>query len=118
MKLVHQGGVILRSYKRLLTVFLICFVYICGAHAQTPSPDKPPLETKSLEHEFFKNILRDQKVIWTSPFHLDRRDSKWLFPSALAFGALITTDRITGDEMGETESQVKWSRRVSYAGSI
>ena len=108
----------MRSYKRALSVLVICFVYFSVARAQTPAPDKPPDENKSLEHEFFKNILKDQKAIWTSPFHLDRHDTKWLIPSALGFGALITTDRITGDEIGETETQVKWSRAVSYAGSI
>jgi membrane-associated phospholipid phosphatase len=108
----------MRSYKRLLSVFVICLVYFCVGRAQTPSPDKPPDETKSLEHEFFKNILKDQKAIWTSPFHLNRQDTKWVIPSVVGFGSLITTDRITGDEMGETESQVKWSRAVSYAGSI
>ena len=108
----------MRSYKRLLAVFAICFVYVSATDAQTPSPDKPPLETKSLEHEFFKNILKDQKAIWTSPFHLDRHDTKWLIPSALGFGSLVTTDRITGDKIGEAEGQVKLSRAVGYAGSI
>ena len=108
----------MRSYKRVLSVFVICSVYFCVGRAQTPSLDKPPDETKSLEHEFFKNILKDQKAIWTSPFQLNRQDTKWVIPSAVGFGSLITTDRITGDEMGETESQVKWSRAVSYAGSI
>jgi membrane-associated phospholipid phosphatase len=93
-------------------------VYFCGARAQTASPDKPPDETKSLEHEFFKNILKDQKAIWTSPFHLNRHDTKWGIPALVGFGSLITTDRITGDEMGEAESLVKVSREVSYAGSI
>ena len=108
----------MRSYKRVLSVLVICFVYCCVARAQTPSPDKPPDETKSLEREFFKNILKDQKAIWTSPFHLDRHDTKWVIPSVVGFGSLITTDRITGDEIGESESQVKLSRRVSYVGSI
>ncbi len=108
----------MRSYKRVLSILVICFVYLCVAQGQTPSPDKPPDETKSLEHEFFKNILKDQKAIWTSPFHLSRQDKKWLIPSVVGFGSLITTDRITGDEMGEAESQVKLSREVSYAGSI
>ena len=108
----------MRSYKRVLSVLVICFVYFCVARAQTPSPDKPLDVTKSLEHEFFKNILKDQKAIWTSPFHLDRSDAKWLIPSAIGFGALITTDRITGDEMLETDNQVRLSRAVSYGGSI
>jgi membrane-associated phospholipid phosphatase len=108
----------LQSYKRGLFVFVICFAHIWFAHAQTPSPDKPSGEPKSLEHEFFKNVLKDQKAIWTSPFHLNRHDAKWLIPSALGFGGLITTDRIIGDEMSEAESQVKASRAISHAGSL
>jgi len=108
----------MRSYKRVLSVLVICFVYVCVARAQTTSPDKPQDETKSLEHEFFKNILKDQKAIWTSPFHLNRHDTKWVIFSVVGFGSLITTDRITGDEIGESESQVKLSREVSYVGSI
>jgi len=102
----------------VLSVLVICFVYVCVARAQTPSPDKPPDETKSLEHEFLKNILKDQKAIWTSPLHLDRKDAKWLIPSVVGFGSLITTDRITGDEMLETDNQVRLSNAVSYGGSL
>ena len=116
--LLRQGAGKMRSYKRVLSVLVICFVYFCVARAQTPSPDKPPDQNRSLEHEFFKNILKDQKAIWTSPFHLNRQETKWLIPSVVGFGSLITTDRITGDEIGEVEKQVKLSREVSYAGSI
>ena len=80
--------------------------------AQTPAP------TPTLEREFFKNILRDQKAIWTAPFHLERSDAKWVVPSSIGLMALFTTDRITGDEMFESSRQVKTSRAVSHAGSI
>jgi PAP2 superfamily protein len=104
------------SYKQVLSVLVICFVCICVTHAQTPSPDKPPDKSKSLEHEFFKNILKDQKAIWTSPFHLERSDAKWMVPAGLGLAALITTDRITGDEIFEANRQVNLSRDVSYLG--
>jgi membrane-associated phospholipid phosphatase len=108
----------LRNYKQALSVLIICSVCFCVSHAQTPAPDKPPDESKSLEHEFFRNILKDQKAIWTSPFHLKHQDTKWLIPSVVGFGSLITTDRITGDEIGETEKTVKVSRAISNAGSL
>ena len=82
--------------------------------AQTPSPSPTP----SLEHDFFKNILRDQKAIWTAPFHLERRDAKWAIPAGIGFMALITTDRITGDEISGSNRQVRTSQDISYAGSI
>jgi hypothetical protein len=81
-------------------------------HAQTPSP------TPSLEQEFFKNILHDQKAIWTAPLHLDRSDMKWAVPGGIGLMALFTTDRITGDEIFESNRQVKASRVISYTGSV
>lgn len=85
-----------------------------AVHAQTPTPSPTP----SLEHEFFKNILHDQKAIWTSPFHLDRGDMKWVVPGSIGLMGLFTTDRITGDEIGEADGQVTVSRRISNVGSI
>ena len=82
-----------------------------------PSPS-PPLPVKpSLEKDFVKNILRDQKAIWTAPLQLERRDAKWMVPSGIGAMALFTTDRITGDEIAEFDGGVKASRIISYAGS-
>ncbi|HEU4834272.1 MAG TPA: phosphatase PAP2 family protein [Pyrinomonadaceae bacterium] len=96
----------------LFGMVLFAVVHTTAVHAQTPSP------TPSLESEFFKNILSDQKAIWTAPFHLQRSDTKWVVPSGIGLMALITTDRITGDEIFEANRQVKASRDVSYAGSL
>jgi hypothetical protein len=87
-------------------------------HAQTPSPTPTPTPTPSLERKFFKNILHDQKAIWTAPLHLERGDMKWVVPGSIGLMALITTDRITGDEIGEADRQVTVSRRISNVGSI
>jgi membrane-associated phospholipid phosphatase len=92
---------------RSIFFILAIGVSVC---AQTPP--------RSLERDFFKNILNDQKAIWTAPLHLERSDAKWVIPSSIGFMALVTTDRITGDEMGEFDGQLKASRIVSQAGSI
>jgi hypothetical protein len=84
-----------------------------AAHAQTSTPT-----TSSLEKDFFKNILKDQKAIWTAPFHIQQSDAKWMVPGTIGMMALFTTDRMTGDEMAEHDGQVKASRIVSQAGSI
>ena len=99
---------------------LFLLATVLAVHAQTapqPSPSPIPAPRPSLEREFFKNILRDQKAIWTAPAHLDRADSKWVVPSSIGFMALITTDRITGDQMNKFQAQVTTSRIVSYPGS-
>ena len=90
-------------------------------HAQTspePTPSPTVSSTPSAGREFFKNILEDQKAIWTAPFHLRRMDTKWVVPGSIGLMALATTDRMTGDEMGEFDRQLKTSRVVSYAGSV
>lgn len=97
-------------------MILLTMATTVALHAQTPAPT--PTATPTLEREFFKNILSDQKAIWTAPFHLERSDMKWVIPSGIGFMALVTTDRITGDEMFESDRQVKASQRISYAGSI
>src|SRR5215211_3508734 len=80
------------------------------ATAQTPTP--------SLEKNFFKYILDDQKAIWTAPLHIQRADTKWIVPGSIGLMALITTDRITGDEMAEFDRQVGASKAISRAGSV
>jgi len=41
-----------------------------------------------------------------------------MIPSGIGFMALATTDRITGDEIGEANRQNKTSQVISYAGSV
>ena len=113
----------MRSNRRSLCLFsmtvLIALIVTIAARAQTALPNPSPTpSSRSLEHEFFKNILLDQKAIWTSPFHLDQRDARWLAPIGLGTAALIATDRQTGDELAESSGQLQISRVVSYAGSI
>jgi len=95
---------------RFALIALVMIAAGSALYAQTPAP--------SLEHEFFKNILKDQKAIWTAPLRLQRRDAKWVIPSSIGFMALVSTDRITGDEIAEFDRQLKMSRIVSNAGSV
>ena len=100
-----------------ISVPALILVICLGAAAQTPSPSPVASPSPTLEHEFFKNVLRDQKAIWTSPFHLHGRDGRWLAPIGLSTAAMIATDQRTGDEMAESTGQLNASRIVSYAGS-
>ena len=87
-----------------------------AVHAQAvPAPSPAP--GPSLEKQFFKNILSDQKAIWTAPLHVERSDSKWMIPSGIGLMALFTTDRITGDEISEFDRQAKAGKIISFPGS-
>jgi len=99
----------------------ILFVAAFSVQAQTPisapSPIVPAAKKPSLESKFFKNILHDQKAIWTSPLHLRSRDARWLVPLGLGAATLIATDQQTGDEIAESDKPLNASRVISYAGS-
>ena len=99
----------------------VIFSAAVSVRAQTPSaspsPTTPSAASPTIESQFFKNILRDQKAIWMSPFRLHGRDARWLVPLGAGTAAFIATDRRTGDEIGEFHDQLNVSRYVSYAGS-
>jgi membrane-associated phospholipid phosphatase len=71
------------------------------------TPDTPELangEKESVEREpdsssvslgvpFLKNLVSDQKAIWTSPARLRWADGSWLFPLAAVTGGFLATDR-------------------------
>jgi len=103
-----------------MSLVTIVFSMALRVEAQTtpaPSPTPKASPTPSLEKEFFKNVLGDQKAIWTAPLHLERGDMKWAIPYSIGVMSLFTTDRITGDEIAESDRQVAASRAISYAGS-
>jgi len=101
----------------LITVFA-AELTVRAQSQPAPSPTPDPSPSPSLESQFFKNMLRDQKAIWTSPLHLKADDAKWAVPLGLGTMALITTDRITGDEIAESDRSLTASKIVSYAGSV
>lgn len=110
----------MRSSVRRSAILLV--VIAAGnwpTHAQTPAstPQPSPSPTPSLERRFFKNILRDQRAIWTSPQHLGGDDSKWLVPLGFSTAALIATDRRTAGALHDNRLRLNISRDVGYVGS-
>ncbi|MDT4953265.1 MAG: hypothetical protein QOJ02_1403 [Acidobacteriota bacterium] len=85
----------------------------------TPTPQAKP--SPSLERGFFINILRDERAIWTSPFHIGRGDAKWIAPFGLSTALLIATDRRSAGEMaegGDHQTRLRISRDISRAGDF
>jgi membrane-associated phospholipid phosphatase len=93
--------------------------------APTPSPVSTPAPTPtpstksapSLERQFLRNILRDQRAIWTSPLHLQADDAKWLVPLGLSTAALIATDHTTARKIFEYDDHLAVSHSMSQGGN-
>jgi membrane-associated phospholipid phosphatase len=101
----------------LLVIIVVCGLSNASAQTGAITPTPRPSPTPSLERNFFKNMLRDQRAIWTSPLHLEKEDAKWLVPLSLATAALIATDRRTADALDDNRTQLNVSHAVSYIGS-
>lgn len=71
-----------------------------------------PLATKLLG-----NTLLDQKEIWTSPFHMHKRDAKWWISGAAITAALIATDHRTSNVFENSRGQVSWGNGISKIGA-
>jgi len=107
----------------------LCFVFIIilslQAFAQTtpvvPAAQPQPTPRLTTEKNFFANILRDQKGIWTAPFHWHQSDAKWIAPLLLSTGALVVTDRRTSGALvshGDNLNRLRISKDISYLGTF
>src|SRR6267143_2743474 len=99
---------------------ILVVIFLAGistALGQTPANTPQPSPTPSLERKFLKNILRDQRAIWTSPLHLGTKDAGWLVPLGVSTAALIATDRRTADALDNNRARLNVSHDVSYLGS-
>jgi|SRR5579871_1109310 len=72
---------------------------------------------KPLARKLGGNILLDQKEIWTSPFHMHAKDSKWWILFGAATAALIVTDNKTSTLLENSRGQVTWGNNISKIGT-
>jgi membrane-associated phospholipid phosphatase len=111
--------------KTLIAV--LCLSFGMRAFAQTAAIATPQTNAElltqnhHLEKSFFRDLARDQKHIWTSPFRVRAKDLKWILPLAATTAILIPTDRhVTSavrEEALEHPNQITASRWVSRVGS-
>ena len=129
-ELKMKSHFVLRSlYRDAVLHVLLLFTITASASAQTSTANTPsaaqlqttpspsPSPTPSAERQFLKNILRDQRVIWTSPLRLQKDDATWLAPLGLATAALIATDRRTAGALHDNRLRLNISRDIGYLGS-
>ncbi len=73
-------------------------------------------ETK-LGLPFMKNILLDQKSIWTSPSRVRQWDATWLVPLGGLTAALIATDRDATTHVSSSPDRLNRSRKFPDLGA-
>jgi hypothetical protein len=59
-----------------LVIIVLMGSAVRGQTIPNPLPTPAPTPTPSLEKQFFKNIWRDQKAIWTMPLNVQKQDAK------------------------------------------
>jgi hypothetical protein len=88
--------------------------------AQTPDAAYTPESTehiKPLAGHLFTNYLKDQKAIWTSPFHMNRKNAGLWIGIGAATAALLVTDHHTSTTFENGPTQVRWGNNLSRFGS-
>jgi membrane-associated phospholipid phosphatase len=87
------------------------------ATEREPYTDKTdPL--KDSAKELAKNIVLDQKQLWTSPFRMTRQNAKWWLIFGAVTSALIATDHRSSQQLPNTGDQLAFSRGVSRLGAV
>jgi membrane-associated phospholipid phosphatase len=86
---------------------------VAEASAQSPNESSRP----SPERQFLKNLLRDQRAIWTSPLHVKEGTPWRLVTIGAVSTALLLTDEQTEARLGNNSGRLHISNDVSQAGS-
>jgi membrane-associated phospholipid phosphatase len=81
-------------------------------------PEKPVPPVNNSISGFATDILHDQKDIWTSPFHLNKGDFKWLAPVAVGGGALAIFDHKISNSVRADTSLRGPSNAISNVGLV
>src|SRR5664280_1177184 len=82
------------------------------------SGQEPPDEAlKPLATRFARNIFKDQKAIWTSPFHMTRQDAQWWLTFGAIVGVAVATDHRGSQQLPNTPDQRRFSRDLSQVGA-
>jgi membrane-associated phospholipid phosphatase len=75
-------------------------------------------QVKPLTIKLVRNILLDQKDIWTSPFHIKKKDIVPLMVFGASLGVLIANDQKIATQLPNTVDQVAISKDVSNVGAV
>lgn len=78
-----------------------------GAHSSEAAP---------FVKDFTKNVLQDQRAIWTSPFHMSKRTATVWILVGIGTAALIAADHPIYEAIPHSGASVSVGKDISYAG--
>ena len=89
-------------------------------------PGLPIIKTKDLAQNakirpwerLPRYILRDQRAIWTSPFHTSKADAKWWAIFGGTTAVLLASDKWTSKQLPNTSSQIAVATWTSRLGAV
>ena len=70
----------------------------------------------TLGPHLLRDLVDDQKTIWTSPTHLRLVDANWLVPLGGALAAMLATDTETSKHLSNSANRIKYSKDVANYG--
>ena len=85
-----------------------------NTHRSTSTKDEHP--ATALPGPFFKNILYDQKTIWTSPFKARIEDLNWIVPVVGFTAGMINADAELSSRIDATGTFSRHAGTISNAG--
>jgi membrane-associated phospholipid phosphatase len=93
-----------------------------AATQKTENPAEPEAHGTRLHwHDIPRNVLHDQKAIFTSPFHINRENAKWWILFGGATATLIANDQRISDTLPEKTFLSRpstWASRIGADYSI
>ncbi len=98
---------------------LLPALFVAGLPAAAQGPTGASASSNRHEgSQLVRNVLDDQKTIWTSPLHMKAKDMRWLVPLATIGAGLLVTDPRTSKALPFTQDELAVSRWVSRGGSF
>src|SRR6185369_7784696 len=86
--------------------------------SKAENPPEPEAHGARLHwHDIPKNVLHDEKAIFTSPFHINRDNAKWWLLFGGATGILIANDQRISDAMPQKNVLTRSSTWASRLGA-
>jgi membrane-associated phospholipid phosphatase len=81
----------------------------------------PPVKEKVTWRNFPVSVLKDQQLIWSSPFRMSRSDAKWWLTFGVVSAAAVASDRWTSKQLPNSNDQIaaaKWSSRLGASYTL